>query len=130
MKPFVEYDPTTGQIVMRGFGTPDPTKTTLVVADTVRPNTHKIDLATLAAVPKTPMSLTWPTTSTPADGVTEAMIAGVPVGTRCSFYLSSAHYYFDITDGTFELSVYDPQIVRVLLWHPLFIHDPVALEFA
>ncbi len=130
MKHFVEYDPGTGQILMRGFGTPKAGAVTLEVPEPVKPNTHKVDLVTLQAVPKTPMSLTWPTTSTPADGVMEAVIAGLPVGTHCSFYLSNVHHHMEITDGRFELSVYDPQIVRVLLWHPLFIHDPVALEFA
>lgn len=81
-----------------------------------------------ALVEKTLMSLTLPG-PTAADGVTEAVISGLPAGTSAAFRLSGEWYYVSVDDGTLEISAYDPQTVTVSLWHGLYQHPNVGVTF-
>lgn len=79
-------------------------------------------------VDKMMMSLTLPGL-TAADGVTEAVISGLPAGTTAVFRLSGEWYYPVVDDGTLEISAYDPQTVSIFFRHGLYQHPDVEVTF-
>lgn len=123
---YAAYETATGKILQWGVGEP-PAGMECIEHD------FDGDLADYCVVngalaPKTPMTLTV-SSATPADGVSEAAITGIPQGTQAAFTISGLFYYEQIDDGSLEVSVYDPQTVQVTLWHPLYTHPPVNLVF-
>lgn len=124
---YVVYDPVVGTIIQWGDGEPPIGSTYLE---------HNIE-GSLAdycvidgeVVVKPQMSLTVPTAPTAADGVAEAVIAGLPAGTVAAFTLSGNRHSLVVEDGSLELSLFDPGTVAIRFWHPTAQHDPVEVTF-
>lgn len=125
---YASYEASTGQILQWGVGDPVPDKP--YVEHEFEGNLSDYCVVDGALVEKPEMSLSWPATSTPADGTTEAVISGLPVGTVCDFVIGGARYSVVVDDGTLELSVFDPGTVQVRFWHPVTKHAPVEVVFA
>ncbi|CAB4197152.1 hypothetical protein UFOVP1304_26 [uncultured Caudovirales phage] len=116
----------TGQIIQWGIGEPP-------MGATYIEHNHEGSLADyyvtngeLAIKPQMDLAVT---DGTPADGVSEAVISGLPVGTAVTLFISGAPSHYVIDDGQLEVSVYDAQVVPVTLWHPIYRHDLVELVF-
>lgn len=125
---YVAFNFDTGAISQWGFGIP-PEGFSYIEHDLDGDfSAYYVDISTQKVIPKAAMALTVPAT-TPADGVSEAAIAGIPAGTRAFFRVSGVNYDESVEDGTLELSVYDPQTVTVQFWHPSMAHPPVELVF-
>lgn len=124
---YAAYLESTGQITQWGFGEPPPGAAYIE-------HDHEGGLADYyvsngALVIKPLMDLVVPTVATPADGVSEAVISGLPAGTCVTLFISGQPSYLVVDDGTLEIAVYDPQTVRVSLWHGVFQHEPVEVQF-
>lgn len=129
---FAVYAPSTGEITSSGMGQPpfDGSGVSWVehnIDETL--DNYKVDLGTLQVVPKEYMSLTLPG-PTPADGVTEAVVSGLPVGTKVYFVDTIGDPQSgQVDDGSLELIMVDPGFVVITFWHPLYWHDPVEVVF-
>ena len=124
---YAEYVEATGQITQWGVGQPRPGATYLVHDHEGGLADYYVSNGELAIKPQ--MDLATPGAATPADGVAEAVISGLPPGTAVTLFISGAPSYLVVDDGQLEISVYDPQTVLVTLWHPIYQHDPVELVF-
>lgn len=124
---YVSYDATTGKILQWGLGEPLPDHPYLE-------NTFDGELSGYCVVDgeiveKPQMSLTLPATPTAADGVTEAVIGGLPAGTVAEFVVAGTRHSLVVEDGTLEIAMFDPVTLSVRFWHPTAQHDPVEVTF-
>lgn len=125
---YAAYDPSTGAITLFGRGyIPDDIPHVEHTLESALDD-YCVDVIAKTLKLKADMSLTLPGT-TPADGVTEAVIGGLPVGTVCMFTVAGVQYSFTISDGSLELALEDPEVVTVRFWHPLYKHPPVEVTF-
>lgn len=126
---YAVYNATTGAIEYYGRGIVPDGVTYLEHAVEGALDDYCVDVITRTLKPKTDMSLAWPSTPVVSDGVTEAVIDGLPVGTVCSFTVVGQPYNLTITDGSLEIALDDPEVVTVRFWHPLYKHPPVEVTF-
>ena len=117
-----------GHILSYGEGRPPTTGVWLEHDIAGSLDNHYVDVAAGALAPKRPMALTRPG-PTPADGVTDAVIAGLPRGCVCEFTLDGQAHRLVVTDGTLEIALDAPVTLRVTFWHPSYRHDPIQVEF-
>lgn len=122
------YEASTGKILQWGMGDP-PSGVDYIEHE------NEGDLTDFCVVDgalseKTEMSLTLPSSPTAADGISEAVISGLPAGTLSDFFIAGQYYSVVVDDGSLELSVYDPGVVRIRFWHPTYKHAPVEVTFA
>lgn len=124
---YVQFDPLTGELLQWGEG---PTLPAGALEHTI-PGTledYFVDVTRMRLRPKSTMVLNVPG-PTPADGMTEAVVSGLPVGTRCSFYVNGDPFTVQVDDGTLEVALHDAQTLSVRLWHPRYRHPNIELEF-
>lgn len=125
---YVVYDQQ-GTISQWGIGQPPPHRPSLEYDMNIDPALYYVDVTEQQMVPKDRMLLSFPMGPTPADGITEAVIDGLPVDTVCDFYVSDTAHRIEVQDGNLEMTLETPQIVVVRLWHSRFYHPPIELEF-
>lgn len=126
---YATYHKTTGEIYSWGYGASAPDDADYVEHDILDSLAeYKVDPLAKLVVPKDTMSLTLPG-PTPADGESEAVVAGLPVGTVCEFFFAGSPQRLVVTDGTLELTFEDPITLWVTFWHPTYRHDPVEVTF-
>lgn len=123
---YAAYDTATGKILQWGVGEPPPGMS--YIEHDFEGELADYRVLDGALAPKAAMNLQLPG-PTPADGVAEAVIAGLPAGTHADFAIGMGRYSLVVDDGTLELSVFDPQTVRIRLWHPIYQHPPVEVQF-
>ena len=120
------YDSVTGAITQWGYGEPPPGRSFITHAFEGSLADYYVQPADKSLRPKLPMTLSWPA-SAPAG--TEAVIAGLPAGTKCDFYIDRLPYHAEVDDGALELTVLLPETVRIRFWHPQYHHDPIEVRF-
>jgi hypothetical protein len=126
---YVKYDPTTGVILGQGYGTPPSGVAYIEVAGRISTNGQRVDPVLKQVVPKPRIPVSAPSSPVEADGVAEAVISGIPIGTQAVFYVSGSRVDLSVNDGSLELALHEPQHVQVRLYHPVYEIDPVELEF-
>lgn len=124
------YNPLTGQILQWGETSLDVPEGITYIEHQIEGSlaNYYVDLAQRVVRPKTQMALVVPVLP-PADGVTEAVISGIPASTICEFYVNDELQRFTVTDGTLEMVFVDPAVIRVTFWHPFYQHEPVEIRF-
>lgn len=130
---YAAYRVTTGEIVQSGealeLPTHFPPEIGVAEHDILAPLAeHYVDPVSRAVVPKVEMTLTLPG-PTDADGVTEAVIDGLPAGTVCEFVLDGQLQRLAVSDGNLEIALQDPAVLLVTFWHPTYRHGPVEVTF-
>lgn len=125
---YVAYDETTGQILQWGIG--DPPQGWAYVERFDDHDLSEFYAPNGVVTEKPQMNLSYPAAPTPADGVSEAVVSGIPPGTSVGFSIANKQYNFVVDDGAIELSVYDPGAVRITLWNATARHDPIEVVFA
>lgn len=124
---YAAYDLTTGQILQWGVGDAPPGAA--YIEHEYEGELSSFYVSNGALAPKIEMALTLPAGSTPADGISEAVVSGIPPGTIADFAIADQRYSVVIDDGSLDLVVHDPGIVSIRLWHPIYQHAPVEVTF-
>lgn len=120
------YDPVTGAITQWGYGEPPPGRPFVTHMIEGSLADYYVQPGDKSVRPKLAMTLSWPA-SVPAGS--EAVISGLPAGTKCDCYIDRAPYHAEVDDGTLELTVPLPETVRIRFWHAHYCHDPIEVRF-